>query len=241
MKRRYIYYIYGLLLCFWGSSHCSKLHAQVGDARTDLALGGSAGVTLNQVSFKPAVKQTFKSGMTAGLTARYTCEKYFALLCAFQGELNYAMSGWNEDSSPGEGTYQRTLHYVQVPLLANLGFGRERGGVKGFLLVGPQLGFCIGDTEKTSGNGSGYVPYQLDGLPNQHELKVENKFEYGITGGLGIDVSTRNGHHFIVDGRYFYGLSDIFSNSKKDPFARSANGTITVRVSYLFDVHKTKR
>ena len=220
-----------------------SLLAQVGEPRTDLAVGVNGGFVMNRVSFNPSVKQTFKNGATFGLTVRYTCEKYFNMLCAFQGEVNYSQAGWKEKPlSSGEteaGNYQRTLHYVQVPLLANLGFGKERGGVKGFLVVGPQLGFCIGETEKTTGDGKGYIPYQLEGLKNQHELKVEKKFEYGITGGLGMDVSTKTGHHFIIEGRYFYGLSDIFGNSKKDSFGRSANGTIIAKVSYLFDIKKT--
>jgi len=222
------------------------LYAQVGEHRTDLAIGGSCGFVTNRISFNPSVKQSMKNGVTVGFTARYTCEKYFKMLCAIQGELNYSQAGWKEKSqttsaNEGEktGTYQRTLHYLQLPILANLGFGRERGGVKGFLVVGPQLGFCIGETEKTTGDGSGYIPYQLYGRPNQHEITVQKKFEYGITGGLGMDVSTKKGHHFIIEGRYFYGLSDIFSNSKKDPFGRSANGTIIAKVSYLFDIKKT--
>ena len=219
--------------------------AQVGEPRTDLAIGVNGGVAVNKVMFKPSIKQTFKPGAVMGVTVRYTCEKYFSLLCAFQGELNYSQAGWKETpqaSGSGEtqdGTYQRTVHYVQMPLLANLGYGKERGGVKGFLVVGPQLSFCIGETVKTTGNGAGFIPYQLNGLPNQHELKVEKKFEYGITGGLGMDISTKNGHHFIIEGRYFYALSDIFGNSKKDPFARSANSTIIAKVSYLFDIKKT--
>ena len=68
---------------------------------------------------------------------------------------------------------------------------------------------------------------------------MQRKFEYGITGGLGIDFSTKKGHHFILEGRYFYGLSDMFKNSKKDPFARSANSTIIAKVSYLFDIKRT--
>ena len=237
--KRLFFFSYFLLLIL------SPVFAQVGEPRTDLAIGGSGGVALNSVSFKPSVKQSMKPGATIGITARYTCEKYFSLLCAFQGELNYSQAGWKETpqaSGSGEtqdGTYQRTVHYVQMPLLANLGYGKERGGVKGFLVVGPQLSFCIGETVKTTGNGAGFIPYQLNGLPNQHELKVEKKFEYGITGGLGMDISTKKGHHVIVEGRYFYGLSDRFGNSKKDPFARSANGTITAKVSYLFDIKKT--
>lgn len=215
--------------------------AQVGEPRTDLAIGVNGGVAVNKVMFKPSIKQTFKPGAVMGVTVRYTCEKYFKMLCAFQGEVNYSQAGWKEKTESGDNLYQRTVHYVQIPLLANLGFGREHGGVKGFLNVGPQLGFVIGETVKTTGGGSGYVPPQflLDGLPNQHDMNVEKKFEYGITGGLGMDISTKNGHHFIIEGRYFYALSDIFGNSKKDPFARSANSTIIAKVSYLFDIKKT--
>ena len=141
--KRLFFFSYFLLLIL------SPVFAQVGEPRTDLAIGGSGGVALNSVSFKPSVKQSMKPGATIGITARYTCEKYFSLLCAFQGELNYSQAGWKETpqaSGSGEtqdGTYQRTVHYVQMPLLANLGYGKERGGVKGFLVVGPQLSFPI--------------------------------------------------------------------------------------------------
>ena len=234
-----------LLLFFVVCCPLSLLFAQVGEPRTDFALGASGGFVMNKVSFKPSVKQSFKPGATVGFTARYTCEKYFSLICAFQGEVNYSQAGWKEVPDPDAGNYQRTIHYVQVPLLANLGYGRERGGVKGFLVIGPQLGFCIGEKEKTTGDGKGYTLPQardggLVGGKDQHELSVKKKFEYGITGGLGMDVSTKSGHHFIIEGRYFYALSDIFGNSKQDAFSRSANGTIIAKVSYLFDIKKTK-
>ena len=213
-------------------------YAQVGQPRTDLAVGINGGFVMNRVSFSPSVKQKLKNGMTMGFTTRYTCEKYFNMICAIQGEINYSQAGWKEKTDTGGDTYQRTIHYIQVPLLANLGFGRERGGVKGFLVIGPQLGFCIGENEK---DGARYnVPQELVGGLTQHDLKVQKKFEYGITGGLGMDVSTKGGHHFIVEGRYFYGLSDIFSSTKKDPFSRCANSAIYAKVSYLFDIKKTK-
>lgn len=228
-----------LLIIFFQLSifNLQFLKAQVGQPRTDFAVGVNGGFVMNRVTFSPSVKQSFKTGMTMGFTGRYTCEKYFNMLCAFQGEINYTQAGWKEKVDTGEAPYQRTVHYVQMPLLANLGFGRERGGVKGFLVIGPQLGFCIGECEK---DGARYnVPQELVGGLSQHELKIQKKFEYGILGGLGMDVSTKSGHHFILEGRFFYGLSDIFSSTKKDPFSRCANSTIYVKVSYLFDVIKT--
>ena len=45
----------------------------------------------------------------------------------------------------------------------------------------------------------------------------------------------------MLEGRYYYGLSDIFGNGKQDVFGRSANGTIAIRATYLFDIIRTKR
>ena len=228
-----------LIFSFFHFFIFSSLMAQVGKPRTDLALGVNGGFVMNTVTFSPAVKQSLKNGMTMGFTARYTCEKYFNMLCAFQTEINYTQAGWKENPNSEETPYQRNINYIQMPLLANLGFGRERGGVKGFLVIGPQLGYCIGESVR---EGARYLtPQVLVGDLTQHDLKVQKKFEYGITGGLGMDVSTRNGHHFIIEGRYFFGLSDIFSSTKKDPFSRCANSTISVKVSYLFDLIKTKQ
>jgi len=218
------------------------LFAQVGKPRTDLAVGVGGGFVMNRMQFSPSIKQALKNGMTMGFTARYTCEKYFNMICAFQAEVNYTQAGWKERFDEGSDlSYQRTIHYVQMPLFANLGFGRERGGIKGFLVIGPQLGFCIGENAKKGGDWSQYVPKRnyVGGL-SQYELKVQNKFEYGIAGGLGMDISTKKGHHFLLEGRYFFALSDIFHNTKKDAFNRSASGTIYVKVSYLYDVIKTK-
>lgn len=232
--RTFRFIIYLSLFIYSGVS----VYAQVGEPRTDFAVGVNGGFVMNRVSFSPSVKQKLKNGMTMGFTARYTCEKYFNMLCAIQGEINYSQAGWKEKVEGSTDTYQRTIHYIQMPLFANLGFGRERGGVKGFLVIGPQLGFYIGENEK---DGARYnVPQELVGGLTQHDLKVQKKFEYGIAGGLGMDVSTKSGHHFIIEGRYFYGLSDIFSSTKKDPFSRCANSAICAKVSYLFDIKKTK-
>ena len=43
-----------------------------------------------------------------------------------------------------------------------------------------------------------------------------------------------------MEGRYYYGLGDIYNNSKKDVFSRSNHGTIIVKFTYLFDINKNK-
>ena len=213
--------------------------AQVGQGRNDLAVGVTGGWALNKVSFNPTIKQSYHGGPTMGLVVRYTCEKYFNALCALQGECLWTSLGWKEFIEVSEDTYSRDVSYAQIPLLANVGFGRERGGVRGFLCVGPQLNFLL--SEKEHRGGAWDEPLvRPNNVTMQYGRDIERTFEYGLTGGLGMDVSTRSGHHFLLEGRYYFALSDIFRNSKKDPFGRSANGAIIVRVSYLFDVIRTK-
>lgn len=219
--------------------------AQVGEGRNDFAIGVNGGLVMDKISFDPTIKQAWKQGTTLGFTARYTCEKYFNCICALQAEVNYAQMGWKEQIEyiPASGvpdSYERTINYVQVPLLARLGIGRELRGVMGYLVLGPQIGFCLGDKDKRGGEWSeNTLQHRPNLITQQYDLPIQNKFEYGITGGLGIEVSTGIGH-FMAEGRYYFGLSDIFKNGKSDRFGRSAHGAIVAKITYLFDIVKTK-
>ena len=44
--------------------------------------------------------------------------------------------------------------------------------------------------------------------------------------------------NFLVEGRYYYALSDFYKSTKKDYFSRSAHGTIVAKITYLFDLKK---
>lgn len=220
-----------------------KSQAQVGKQRHDFAVGINGGYQLNRVSFVPKINQKFHTAPVFGATIRYTSEIYYGVICAFQAEVNYSMTGWKEDifdryGQPLPDQYQRNLHYIQVPVLAHLGFGHIDRGVKGFLNAGPQLSYLIKDQEKFSDTWTlkeDYTPDRLNSVTQQYGKPVEQKFEYGITAGLGMEVATKAGR-FIIEGRYYMGLSNLFGNAKTDPFARSSNGTITAKVTYLFDI-----
>ena len=219
----------------------SLAEAQVGEYRSDLAIGVNGGYMLNKVSFDPTVKQADHGGLTGGFTVRYTSERYFGMCCALQAEVNYAQLGWKEVIETSTDTYRRDVSYVQVPLLARLGYGKEWKGVMGYLVLGPQLGFYLSDKDKRGGEWSDEtLALRPNQVTQQYELPVQKTFEYGLTGGLGMEVSSKAGH-FLLEGRYYFALSDMFKNGKADYFSRSANGTIVVKLSYLFDIVKTKR
>lgn len=215
-------------------------HAQVGELRDNLAIGFNGGYNLSRVDFSPTIKQELQPGLTGGFTLRYTSEKYFSLICAAQVEVNFAQRGWNELIEDGSNnTYHRTTNYIEIPFFAHLGWGKEERGLQFFVNAGPQLGLFLSDKEHY-GFTSEY-PWNPNSRPNyineQYGKNIENTLEYGIAGGLGMELKTSVGN-FIIEGRYFFGLSDMFGNSKADPFGRSANTTITGKISYLIDITK---
>lgn len=214
------------------------LQAQVGDRRTDFAVGITGGGVLNKMTFQPSIKQNMLFGPTFGLAARYISEKYFTCICGLVAEINYTQLGWDENIEDCNDTYYRTINYVQVPLLMQLGWGRERKGCKFVFEAGPQFGYVLGDTEHKSDPFAGSPrPNNING---QYGMAIDNKFDYGIAAGLGLEHSSRIGH-FILGARYYYGLGDLFDNSKKGYFGKSAHGTISLKLTYLFDLVLTKK
>ena len=165
-------------------------------------------------------------------------EKYFNMLCGIQLELNYSQRGWNEkieDSS--ENTYSRTMNYLEVPMLAHLAFGKDAidNGVQFFLNMGPQFAFFLNEKENMSDNWD--PSHRPNGVVQQYGKMVENKFDYGIVAGGGLELSTKFGH-FLLEGRYYLGLSDFYKSTKKDEFGRSGHSFIGVRLTYLYDLIK---
>ena len=212
--------------------------AQLGEERSNLALGVNVGMNMSQVSFEPSIKQKSQNGMAFGITARYMCEKYFNMMCGIQAEVNYSQRGWNEKIEDGSGnTYNRSMNYLEVPLLAHLAFGKDAldKGVKFFVNMGPQIGLFLNEKENMSDNWD--PSYRPNGVVQQYGKMVENKFDYGILGGLGLELSTKAGH-FLLEGRYYYGLSDFWGSTKKDEFGRSGHSYLGVRLTYLFDIIK---
>lgn len=212
-------------------------HAQVGEQRYNFALGVNGGINLSKVSFMPRVEQKNLMGINAGLTARYISEKYFNMICGAQLEVNFSQRGWDEfyEYTP-DVHYTRTMNYVEIPFLAHLAFGKDRG-LQFFVNIGPQIGFLISDSEKQTGDMNEVIASNPNVCIEQQGKPIDNKFDYGITGGIGAELRTKFGN-FLVEGRYYFGLADFYNSTKKDYFSRSANGGFIVKATYLFDVSK---
>ncbi len=251
MRKRY--YILGVLL--WMAA--LRVEAQIGEYRNNFSVGVNGGYVMSSVDFDPSVPQGQHGGLTGGVSFRYVCEKYFKTICSIYGEINYASLGWKEDIktldnasviNPVTGLaeeYSRTITYVQVPIFAHLAWGKEEKGLNFFINLGPQFGWYLGESTSTN--------YEFDernldsetGRSNtvvaQDTMKVENKFDYGIAVGAGIEYSVPKVGHFLLEARYYYGLGNIYGSSKRDYFGKSSLSNIVIKVSYLFDITRTKK
>lgn len=233
MKKQSIIALFSLLCLSVGL----PVHAQLQDQRHNLAIGVNGGVNLSSVSFDPSIKQKTFLTPSFGLTVRYISERYFKMFCGIQGEINFSQRGWKENIDDGtEDTYQRTMNYVEVPLMAYLAFGKDKGhGARFVLNLGPQFGFLLSENEKKS---EAFHPNERpNGVIWQYGKMAEVKFDYGIVGGIGVETRTGIGN-FLIEARYYFGLSDFYHSTKKDPFSRSAHSYIAGRLTYLFDLKK---
>jgi len=197
------------------------------------AIGASGGIGFSRASFNPRVKEKMLLGLNGGITARWITEKNLGL----QLEINLKQQGWSEDYSLIENMpidnafYIRRMTYIDIPLFTHIYFGDEK--VRFFVNVGPQIGFFLHESTNENLNGQ-----DVPGKPNaQHTLPVTNKIEWGLGGGPGLEFRSGAGS-FLLEGRYYYGLSDFYSTRRGDDFAKAANQIISVKLTYLIPLYK---
>lgn len=198
-----------------------------------ISVGAHGGATLSRVTFSPQVEQRWVQGLCAGLSVRYAEEKLVGVL----GELNVTQMGWGEFFEIGSPLrYWRHINYVSIPVMTHIYFGPPR--FKCFFNLGPQFGFVVG--ESTSANFDYQNPSSSEHWPilprmtEQLTTPVTNKFDYGITAGLGCEFWLAPRHSIYVEGRFYYGLGNIFPATKADTFSASRNMQIAITLGYNF-------
>ena len=232
-------YILFFLLLIFGI----PVSAQIGEHRNDFSIGCNGGYVMSSVGFEPEVQQKQHGGITGGLSLKYTCEKYFKTICSIYAEVNYAQVGWKEDILDRDNNpviitdtqqpmaYSRTVNYIQVPVMAHLAWGREERGLNIFVNAGPQFGYYLSESTKTN--------FDVKHMPKTDNDRV-SPVDYGIAVGLGAEYSIPKVGHFLAEARYYYGLGNIYGASKRDYFGKSNYGQIVLKLSYLFDITRTK-
>ncbi|MCQ2341646.1 MAG: PorT family protein [Paludibacteraceae bacterium] len=226
MKRKLT--IIGLLLVTLWAQAQPRLH------QPEIYVGLHGGVLFSLVWFSPQLEgtksyldRTLLSG-NGGLIFRYNGHKY----CGFQVELDYQQKGWRENKTDVEGVdvhYQRRLNYLEMPFLAHIYFGKKK--VRGFVNLGPQIGVLLSEQSIGTEHPSKRQQYN----------PIENKFDWGVAGGLGMLFRSTKVGTFQIEARFNYSLGDFYPNHAADYFSHSNPMSLSANIGYLWELKpKTK-
>ena len=195
--------------------------------RPEMYIGVHAGVMASTVTFVPNVAKIdimqSPLAFNGGLVFRYAGHK----VCAIQTEINYMPRGWHETIAFDNGNtidYYRTLHYLEVPLLMHLYLGKER--FRGFLNLGPQIGYCFRDVSTELPSNVASPQYQ----------PLDNPFDWGLAGGLGVYYRTNKIGLFQLEARFNYSFGSVFSNRKTDHFEFANPIGLSINLAYLWEI-----
>jgi hypothetical protein len=160
--------------------------------------------------------------MNGGLVFRYATHK----VCAIQVEANYMQRGWHETITTTTQTiaYNRSLDYIEIPLLMHLYFGKER--FRGFLNLGPQIGYCIRDVG---------TDLPADITAPQY-LPIEKPFDWGLAGGLGCYYRTKRIGLFQLEARFNFSMGTLYGNRKTDYFNQSNMMNLSLNLAYMWEI-----
>lgn len=209
---------------------CAQTHY-----KPHISIGGKAGVSLARLDLSPSVPQGWLLATNGAVTFRYAEEKLFGLVAEF----GWSQRGWKENFEESPLQYERTLTYLNLPIMTQIIFGSRRA--KCFVNLGPQFAFMIAENIKSNFDylnlGSVTDWPERQRRTEQLAMPIHNKFDYGIAGGIGAEFYVQPHHSITVEGRYYFGLGNIFRAKKSDTFSASRCTAIEVTLGYNFLLH----
>lgn len=195
-------------------------------AQNRLEIGIAGGYNKNYLhsstGYRAFTTYEAESGFEIGLPILYHINDWFAM----QIEPAYIQKNYQiKRTGFFEGIYQKNINnYIQLPIIAQFSFGGKQ--LRGFLNMGGYAGYW------TSGRVKGSAPNVFDNRPEiadneeiDHFLQVYQRYTYneqynfdsrrdrrielGLLAGVGIQYLLQEKYRFFVEGRYYYGLTDL--------------------------------
>ncbi len=211
---------------------CALCAAAESHYKPHISVGAHAGMDMSRVSFSPSIEQKWQQGLTGGLQIRYAEERLVGLLA----EINFTQRGWKENFEGTSLEYSRTANYISLPIMTHIYFGPSR--CKFFFNLGPEFSYMISETTSTNFDVTniGALPEWPEDprMIEQLTTPIKNKFDYGICASFGVEFWVKPRHSVYLEGRYYFGLGNIFPSSKADTFGASRNMSISATLGYNF-------
>lgn len=226
MVKKYIFLLLFTVFCIVSLNAQNKF-------KPEWSVGVGFGPTFSSVDFQRPVKNENLRTKNlqqyfGGISVKYVSENHLG----FIAELNYSQEGWEQffqDQPQYEHSHK--LNYLELPFLTHIYFGNK---VRFIINLGPKVAFLLSDSEKMNDALVDYLgsgDYPANTVTYQYYHMADKKIDYGLMGGLGLEFRTGIGS-FSLEGRYYFGLGDIYNNKKSDYFSRSANRVISAKLTY---------
>lgn len=217
--------IFKVLLLLMVLSHASWVAAQERIPR-EIHLGVVGGANISEYTFHPIISQHYTGSYTMGVAARYIEEQYFGL----QMELLLTERAFADDWEPNEDgwVFERKLLYVELPVMAHVYFNMgKRNQVA--IDLGPKLAWFVSDrTNSNLPDNYGQTLLTEHYQYVHHDLPIEKKFDYGLQFGLGYEFRINKLLSAQLTGRYYFGLGNLWPDSKADHFEQSSNSSFQI-------------
>jgi hypothetical protein len=156
-----------------------------------------------------ASESDFRTGVALGVGLTYSIQNTYGVTTRVLYSQKGAKSGDTKIS----------MKYIEVPIVGRFFLNRE-GTCRPNLFVGPSFNFLTGVANKAKGEDS----------VNDDDFRDSFKtFDFGLTGGVGLNWLIADETHLIIDGRYTHGLSDI---SKADTDVFNRGFTVSAGVTF---------
>jgi hypothetical protein len=203
---------------FASATSYSQEHTPATEDKPAATFGIKAGINLSSLYVNDVKDQNVKGGLVGGFYAKLPIAPGLSL----QPELLYLSKGAKvtyDNLLMGQGEYQFNLNYIELPLtlIVNVtkNFNINAGGYAAYLtsasIKNVKDGNMVGVTNLTADNF--------------------NRLDYGLVGGVGIDVDNLG-----FGLRYNYGLKEVgqSGNLSGDLTKNSKNSTLSITFSISF-------
>ena len=152
------------------------------------SFGPEIGINVSKFG-NDAADNDVKIGALGGVFATYSIVNTFGVT----GKVLFSQKGADFDGN------KTNLNYIEVPLIGRF-FLVKDGAFRPNLFIGPSFGFLTGASSKI-GDGD------WEKIDN-HE-NFFNGFDFGVTGGIGLNYAIAEETRILLDARYTHGLSDV--------------------------------
>lgn len=182
---------------------------------------------------------TSKWGATFGIPVRYDFNSWFGL----QSEVSvtYKNYGIERSWAYASNYYDFTNTYLDIPVMARFKFGSEK--IYGYALAGAYVGAWLNSHikgaqmryfDQSEENEEHFGGYKFDET-YEFDSRRDNRFDAGITAGLGVQYAINSRFGVFGEVRYSYGLTDTQKDYMRNKFPRYNNTlALQIGVTYTF-------